>query len=144
MTPRARLEAKLIADGKLPPKGEAPPAPAPKGKEALFALGRLKAGEKNKTEQRFEDEVLRPGLLAGDILWYRFEGVKLRLADGTFLTVDYCVMPPTRILTMIDVKGARAIIQDDARVKMRVASELYPFAFQYAFPGSGGWTIEDM
>lgn len=142
MTPRARLEARLIAEGKLLPRDAAPATL--KGKDRLFALGRLKTGEKNKTEQRYEDEVLRPGSMIGDILWFRFEGIKLRIADNTFLTVDYAVLPLDGILTMVDVKGGQAVIQDDARVKMKVAAEAYPFRFQFAYPAKsgGGWTIE--
>jgi hypothetical protein len=137
---RSRLAARLIAEGKIP----APAQPKPqKGKERLYALGRLKTGEKNGTEQRYEDEVLKPGMIAGEILWYRFEGIKLRLADNTFLTVDYAVLPADGVLTMVDVKGAAAIVQEDARVKMRIAADTYPFAFQMAFPNKGGgWTIK--
>lgn len=142
VTPRARLEARLIAEGKLLPRD---PNPAPlKGKDRLFALGRLKTGEKNKTEQRYEDQVLRPDMMVGKVLWYRFEGIKLRLADNTFLTVDYAVLPADGILTMVDVKGGQAVIQDDARVKMKVAAEAYPFRFQFAYPDGGGWTHEDV
>ena len=141
-TMRARLEARLIAEGKLPPKA-APSSAA--GKDRLYALGRMKVGEKNRTEQRFEDEHLRPLMLAGEIAWYRFEGIKLRLADNTFLTVDYAVLPANGVLTMIDVKGGEAVVQEDARVKMRVAADQYPFLFQYAFPAKGGgWTIKDI
>lgn len=137
---RAVLEQKLRASGQLPPVEHASPK---KGQDRLYALGRLKTGEKNATEQRYEDEVLKPGMIVGDILWYRFEGVKLRLADNTFLTVDFAVLPASGVLTMVDVKGARAIVQEDARVKMRVAADQYPFLFQLAFPkGGGGWTIE--
>lgn len=140
---RAMLEQKLRAEGKLPPKESPKPV---HGKERLYALGRLKVGEKNQTEQRYEDEVLKPGMIVGDILWYAFEGIKLRLADNTFLTVDYAVLPKDGMLTMVDVKGAAAIVQEDARVKMRVAADTYPFAFQMAFPtkGGSGWTIKDV
>lgn len=139
---RARLQARLVAEGRIPPEA----LPKPKhGKERLYALGRLKVGEKNSTEQRYEDEVLKPGMIAGEILWYRFEGIKLRLADNTFLTVDFAVLPASGVLTMVDVKGAAAIVEEDARVKMRVAAEAYPFAFQLAFPvKGGGWTIKDI
>lgn len=52
-------------------------------------------------------------------------------------------LPADGVLTMTDVKGARAIVQEDARVKMRVAADQYPFLFQLAFPAEGGgWTIE--
>lgn len=142
MTTRARLEARLIAEGKLLPR-DAAPAPL-KGKDRLFALGRLKTGEKNKTEQRYEDEVLRPHMIVGKVLWYRFEGIKLRLADNTFLTIDYAVLPDNGVLTLVDVKGGQAVIQDDARVKMKVGADLYPFRFQFAYPDGGGWTHEDV
>lgn len=139
---RSRLKATLIAQGKLPP--DAAPSRM-RGKEKLYALGRLKVGEKNQTEQRYEDEVLKPSMIAGEILWYRFEGIKLRLADNTFLTVDYAVLPASGILTMVDVKGSAAIVEEDARVKMRVAADAYPFAFQLAFPAKGGgWTVKDI
>jgi len=137
---RSRLEARLIAEGKLPAKEQ---PTARNGKERLQALGRMKVGEKNQTEQRFEDEVLRPGMMTGDFLWYRFEGVKLRLADNTFLTVDYAVLPKDGVLTMIDVKGGPGVFMEDARVKMRVAADTYPFVFQMAWPEKGrGWTFK--
>lgn len=139
---RLTLEARLIAEGRLPPREQPKPV---NGKDRLYALGRLKVGEMNATEQRYEDEVLKPGMIVGDILWYRFEGIKLRLADKTFLTVDFAVLPKSGILTMVDVKGAAAIIEEDARVKMRVAADSYPFAFQYAIPvKGGGWDIRDV
>ena len=139
---RSMLEARLREQGHLPPKEYPRPTT---GKERLYALGHLKTGEMNLTEQRYEDEVLTPGMIVGDVLWYAFEGIKLRLADNTFLTVDFAVLPRSGRLTMVDVKGAAAIVQEDARVKMRVAADRYPFAFQLAFPEKGGgWTIKDV
>ena len=53
----------------------------------FYALGRLKTGEMNKTESAYSAhlEMLR---IAGELLWHKFEGLKLRLADNTFLTVE--------------------------------------------------------
>lgn len=110
-----------------------------------YALGRLKVGELNKTEQAYSaylDGLKR----AGDILWYKFEGIKLRLADNTFLTVDFSVLTADGFLEMHDVKGSKAIYTDDAKVKMKVAAETYPFVFKVAYPRpkklGGGWDIE--
>lgn len=110
----------------------------------LYALGRLKTGQQNATEARYEAEVLRPATIAGDVLWYRFEGIKLRLADNTFLTVDYAVLPASGVLELHDVKGAAAIFADDAKVKMKVAAEAYPFVFKVAFPlpRKAGWKVD--
>ena len=56
-----------------------------------FALGRMKAGKMNKTEAAY-DKVLKGLLQIGQIQWYRFEGIKLRLADATFYSPDFAVM----------------------------------------------------
>jgi len=112
-----------------------------------YALGRLKPGQMNKTEAAYDSYL---GLLqaAGEIQWRRFEGIKLRLADHTFLTVDFAVMRADGQLEMHDCKGAKVIYSDDARVKMKVAAEMYPFVFRVAFPiakrDGGGWLVEEV
>lgn len=116
-------------------------------KARTFALGRLKRGEMNATERDYGHE-LEQRKRAGEVSWYRFEGVKLRLADSTFLTVDYAVMRADGALEMHDVKGSRAIYMDDAKVKMKVAAEMYPFVFRVVYPrrkrDGGGWDIEEV
>lgn len=94
-------------------------------KNNSFALGRLKTGEMNKTEQAYCHylDLLKK---AGEILWYKFEGIKLRLADNTFYTPDFSVMKSDGQMEMHEVKG---FWQDDARVKIKVAADIYPFRF---------------
>ena len=86
--------------------------------------------------------------MAGEVAWFRFEGIKLRLADKTFLTVDFAVMLSGGQMEMHDCKGSKAVYTDDARVKMKVAAEAYPFVFRVAYPRTkrdgGGWTIEEV
>lgn len=110
----------------------------------FYALGRLKTGQKNKTEEAYELEVLKPAMQDGSISWYRFEGVKLRLADNTFYTPDYCVMRSDGTMEMHEVKG---FWQDDARVKIKVAADMYPLKFiavkRLAKKNGGGWSIEE-
>jgi hypothetical protein len=107
-----------------------------------FALGRLKTGAMNKTESAYGAhlELLKR---AGEIVWYRFEGLKLRLADSTFYTPDYAVMLASGQLECHEVKG---YWQDDARVKIKVAAEMYPLRFVAikALPkkDGGGWAEE--
>src|ERR1700761_467331 len=74
------------------------PAPAPPAiskaettKRALQALGRLKAGTMNQTEARYAAHLDARKAL-GEIAWYRFEGIKFRLAESTFYTPDFAVM----------------------------------------------------
>lgn len=94
-------------------------------KSATRALGRLKAGTMNATERAYasELELLKQ---TGEVAWYKFEGVKLRLADNTFYTPDFAVMLINGSLQMHEVKG---FWTDDARVKIKVAADMYPFEF---------------
>lgn len=117
------------------------------GKQRLYALGRLKSGQQNRTEEAF-DRHLAKLQHAGEILWYRFEGIKLRLADRTHITVDFAVMRRDGLLEMIDVKGAAAVVMDDSKAKIKIAAEQFPFVFKLAFPvakkDGGGWRIEEI
>ncbi len=111
----------------------------------LQALGRLKSGEMNKTESAYA-LLLKARQIAGEVAWFRFEGVKLRLADNTFYSPDFFVMLSSGELEAHEVKGARAIFQDDAKVKVKVAAQMYPFEFVVAFPvprsKGGGWEFD--
>lgn len=111
-------------------------------KPAMYALGRLKAGAMNKTEQAYDQHL---ALLqhAGEILWRRFEGLKLRLADNTFYTPDFAVMAADGVIECHEVKGYWL---DDARTKIKIAAGQYPFRFIAikARPKKegGGWDVE--
>lgn len=109
--------------------------------KGLFALGRLKAGERNKTEAQYERE-LKLRQQGGEIAWYKFEGIKLRLADNTFFTVDFAVMMSNNVMEMHEVKG---FMQDDANVKIKVAASMYPFVFKIIRKGKGGlWDVTEI
>ena len=93
--------------------------------QKLYALGRLKTGEKNATEEAFEN-MLKLRLIAGEIVWYKFEGWKFRLADNTFYTPDFPVMLSNGLLECHEVKG---VWTDDARAKIKIAAGMYPIRF---------------
>jgi hypothetical protein len=109
----------------------------------VYALGRLKAGVMNKTEAAYalHLEAMKQG---GEILWYKFEGMKFRLADSTFYTPDFAVMRSDGVLEMHEVKG---YMLEDANVKIKVASSMYPIRFLaiYARPKKegGGWRVDE-
>lgn len=94
-------------------------------KAKIQALGRLPAGTMNNTEAAYA-QLLELQRHAGKVAWYRFEGVKLRLADSTFYTPDFAVMLSDGRMEMHEVKGRW---EDDARVKIKVAADQYPFQF---------------
>ena len=107
------------------------------------ALGRLKAGQMNKTEQAYAAH-LNLLLQAGEIQWFKFEGIKYRLADNTFYTPDFAVINASGEFEAHEVKG---YWQDDAKVKIKVAASLYPVRFvaihKRAKKDGGGWQEVD-
>lgn len=108
-----------------------------------YGLGRLKSGAMNKTEQAYAAYLAQLQAVGG-ILWHKFEGMKLRLADNTFYTPDFAVMRPDGQIELHEVKG---FWQDDARVKIKVAADMYPFKFlaikARAKKSGGGWEVEE-
>lgn len=108
----------------------------------LQALGRLKVGAMNKTEQAYA-VTLELRRAAGEVSWFKFEGLKFRLADNTFYTPDFAVMLANGALEAHEVKG---FWQDDARAKIKIAADMYPLQFiaVQVVPKSagGGWKIE--
>jgi hypothetical protein len=118
-------------------------AASPTSLQRMQALGRLKIGEMNSSEKRY-DAFLREETYAGRVLWHKFEAIKLRLADNTFYTSDFAVLAADSVLELHEVKG---FWQDDARVKIKVAASLYPFRFiavkVKAKKHGGGWEREE-
>lgn len=110
-----------------------------KQRRASFALGRLKTGSMNKTEIAYGQH-LELRKQAGEVAWYKFEGIKLRLADNTFYSPDFAVMLTGGELECHEVKG---YWEDDARVKIKVAADMYPFRFLGIKKSKTGWDIED-
>jgi hypothetical protein len=111
-------------------------------KKSLQALGRLKTGAMNKTESAYA-LTLESRKQAGEIAWYKFEGIKYRLADNTFYTPDFAVMLSNGEMEAHEVKGYWL---DDARAKIKIAADLYPFRFiavtAKAKKDGGGWNVE--
>jgi hypothetical protein len=103
------------------------------------ALGRLPAGKANKTEAAYGD-FLELRKRAGEVLWFKFEGMKFKLADNTFYTPDYSVLLADGTMEMHEIKG---FMTDDANVKIKVAADLYPFAFCIVRKGKTptSWTV---
>lgn len=110
---------------------------------ALQALGRLKVGAMNKTEKAYA-ATLEQRRAGGEIAWFKFEGLKFRLADNTFYTPDFAVMLAGGELEAHEVKGRW---EDDARAKIKIAADMYPLRFIaiQARPArdGGGWKVEE-
>jgi len=110
---------------------------------AVQALGRMKTGVMNKTEAAYADH-LEFRRRAGEVAQVWFEGVTLKLAERCRYTPDFLVMLTDGRIEAHEVKGHW---QDDARVKIKVAAEKFPFRFvavrAVAKREGGGWAEED-
>ncbi|TAA12540.1 hypothetical protein EA658_09940 [Pseudoxanthomonas winnipegensis] len=93
----------------------------------------------NKTEAAYAAH-LELRRQAGEVIWWKFEAVKLQLAKATFLTIDFFVQLATGELEAHEVKG---YWEDDARVKVKVAAAMYPFRFLAVQKDGSGWKFED-
>ena len=80
-------------------------------------------GKMNKTEAKYACEVLDMQKAAGEILDYKFEAVRFKLAPNTTYTPDFFVVYLDHF-EIIEVKG---YWEEDARVKIKVFNELYPW-----------------
>jgi len=110
------------------------------GLKRYQALGRLPAGTMNKTEAAY---ALRLEALkqAGEVLWYKFESINLRLAANTFYKVDFMVLTNENALEAHEVKGG--YITEDSVMKIKIAASLYPFRFVMMIRQKGQWSAKD-
>lgn len=116
-----------------------------------------KAGERSAVEEAWDDQLKANP----EVVWYRYEGTKVRLADGTFYTPDFIVLGADGVLECHEVKQGRrqkdgqtlaTVITDGAAVKLKVAAELYPFRFRLVtgcslpkYAGGGWqWQVEEV
>jgi hypothetical protein len=94
----------------------------------------------NKLEADYAAE-LRLKLLAGEILWFEYEALKFKLAAATFYTPDFIVMTKEFFFEAHEVKG---FWEDDARVKIKCASDKFPVKFIAITRTKGQWKHEEI
>ena len=109
----------------------------------VLALGRLKSGQMNKSEAAYA-VTLEAARNAREVLWYQFEGITLKLADGCRYTPDFAVLRADGVMEMHEVKSYWI---GDAKTKIKVAAEKFPFVFKAVYKQTkkdgGGWRIEE-
>lgn len=117
-------------------------------KTGLYAKGRLKTGEMNRTEAAYRDH-LEAEKRSGRILAFWFESMKVKIADGScWFTPDFMIFRPNGEVELHDVKGSPRIWSDDSKVKMKVCATNYPFRMFVVFPKGrkkdSGWDIQEV
>lgn len=97
-------------------------------------------GVMNQTESAYAD-ALYALKLTGEIIDWKFEAVKFRLAAGCFYTPDFAVFYADCEMEFVDVKGGGPIAEASV-VRMKCAAEAFPFfrfAMEQRLPKKGGW-----
>ena len=79
-------------------------------------------GDMGGLERQYAD-LLQLRKRAGEIVDYRYEAIKLKLAPNTFYTPDFVVTFEDRI----ELHETKGHWEDDARVKVKVASAMFPW-----------------
>lgn len=108
-----RPDVQLAGGGKKPGRPRYDVVPMRGGKRQM-----------NPTEKAYS-LTLAARKQAGDLLWWAFEPIRLRLADGTFYKPDFVLLD----LDGIEIHEVKGFMREAARVRLNVAAELYPFAF---------------
>jgi hypothetical protein len=104
-----------------------------------YFRGRARPGEMNKLEAEYAAR-LKNLAHTGEIAWWAFEPIKLKLARLTTYTPDFLVMRADGLLECHETKG---FWQDDARAKIKIAAELFPFRFIAITKKRGEWVFEE-
>ena len=63
----------------------------------------------------------------GEVVWFLYEGVTLKLAHDTRFTPDWVVMLKNGEMELHECKGPHR--WEDSIIKLRVAARLFPFRF---------------
>lgn len=100
------------------------------------ARGVTKRGTMNLLERRYSDTLT----YSKDVVWFKYEAVKLRLADGAYFTPDFIVMKADGELQFHEVKG---FWREAAKVRIKVAAEIFPFKFIAVKGSRTGWQFEE-
>lgn len=94
----------------------------------------------NRTESEWS-RMLEARRISGEVLWWSYEPIKVRMADATFYTPDFLVVLANGELELHEVKGA--FVMDDARVKFKLVAEHFPARLVWAQKLKGGsWKVE--
>ena len=117
MTTRA-LPARVVAAVE---RGKSSSAPAPSKSKPVRRRGVM-----NKTEARYAVELVARKRM-GEVRWWRFEGMTLRIANGARYTPDFTVLPADGPLEFVEIKAG--VMHEASIVRLKVAASLYPFRF---------------
>lgn len=103
-----------------------------------------KPGTMNKLEAAWAGELEALGV-KGELLWFQYEGMTLKLAPDTRYTPDFVWMDKEGNIVFDECKGW---MEEAAFVRIKVAADKFPFRFRLIRKrlkrDGGGWDIKDI
>lgn len=116
-----------------------------KAKQKFHALGRIAKSDMNGTEQAFA-ALLTERERSGEVLWWKFHVIKVRLADGAWYEPDFLVMHADRTLWIYETKGG--FTTEKGQLKIRACAEVLPVigiikAVKRTKKAGGGFELKD-
>lgn len=75
---------------------------------------------------------------AGELVWWGFEPIRIRLADGTFYKPDFVTVDANGRTEVWETKG---FFREAAKVRIRVAAENFPWPFFIVVKAGGGFRV---
>jgi hypothetical protein len=100
---------------------------------------RYRPARKTRQMNGWEREYQESLKINPDVLWWRYETLRLRLADGAWYKPDFMVAHKDGSIFLIEVKGHQRAA---AVVRFKVAAEQYPmFNFRMVGKSGGAFTV---
>jgi len=99
----------------------------------------------NKTEAEYA-LMLGDRQARGEVAWWKYEGITMKLADDTRYTPDFAVMLASGEMEFHETKGG--FIREDGWQKLKIAAGMFPFRFllcqKQAKKDGGNWSIKEV
>lgn len=96
-------------------------------------IDRVTPPYKSKWEEQYAG-VLEQLRAEGQILWYKYEGLRFKLATGAMYSPDFPVVTADGTLEIHEVKGQW---REAAKVRWKIVREQFPFVFKLVQKGKG-------
>ena len=144
-SPDPLRQLRMAVTGQLSPRAKQTPSPVAAPPVVEKTAPKKRRGM-NRTETEYAEQI-EARKQTGEVGWYAYEFITLKLADDCRYTPDFCIVTVQGWIEFVEVKGP--FVRDDSLVKLRVAARLVPWAkFRLAQKAAkkdgGGWTIKDI
>lgn len=105
----------------------------------------------NKWEEEYA-QVLENRRRVGEVSWWAFEPMKLRLATGAYYKPDFAAIhvweaPNDIWVSELEFHEVKGMWREAGRVRIKVAAEHFPFKFfavtKKKVKEGGGWKVEE-